>query len=122
MLVGRAARVGIFASLVVSVSACSTSGKSTLFDEHQQAALQRWNNCIERERADHKGSILDVHQAVSAQCEGHQRDVLATYPEHLENQVDALLSDRATALTTEHFLRSRNLTNWQGTFSEDLHH
>jgi len=112
MLVGKAARVGIFASMVLSASACSLlSGNSNQFEEQQHAAVQRWNNCIERERTGNAGSIIDVHQAVSTHCEGHQRDVLATYPKHLENQVDALLSKRAATLTAEHFLRSRNLKN-----------
>jgi hypothetical protein len=99
-------------STVLLVSACSITQEPVNQEELQQAALNRWNNCIERHRDSHDKLAMDLHKVVSARCEGHQRDVLATFPLHLENQVNSLLSKRADNMTTEYFLRSSNLATW----------
>jgi len=120
MSIVNAARNCVLAAMVTSTSACSFVDNSQHFEEQQLAALQRWNSCIERQVDYYQGPILEVYNNVSAQCEGHQRDVLATYPEHLENQVDAMLSQRATSLTTGHLLRSSDVEQWQKTASENF--
>ncbi len=52
----------------------------------QQAALERWNRCLQRfEQETHF-------------CDGHRRDVVATFPLHLEHQVNALLTQQTRKL------------------------
>ena len=99
-------------STVLLASACSITQGSVNQEELQQAALNRWNNCIERHRDSDDKLAMIPHKVVNERCEGYQRDVLATFPLHLENQVNSLLSKRSNNMTTEHFLRSGNLTTW----------
>ena len=53
--------------------------------EEQHAALARWNRCLARFDQNHK------HY-----CDGHRRDVLATYPAHMANHVDTMLSQKSS--------------------------
>jgi len=100
-------------SLLVLVSGCAITQPHDINEAEQTAALQRWQQCIESNRVGFAGNAIDAHQAISLRCEGHHRDVLATYPKHMENQVDSLLSQRSTKLSTEHFLRSSNVMPWK---------
>lgn len=66
----------------------------------QRAALDRWNQCLERFSDRHQGSFDSLRHTPRSICDGHRRDVLATFPVHVENQVDTILSDRTRVLTT----------------------
>lgn len=48
-----------------------------------QGAMLRWNQCLER---------FDYN--LDHYCDGHRRDVVATFPYHLENQVGIALSEQ----------------------------
>jgi hypothetical protein len=102
---------------VILLSACSLTQAPDNQEELQHAALIRWGDCIERHQDMHKHLAADLHKMVSVRCEGHQRDVLATFPVHLENQVGSLLSERSSNMTTERFLRSGNSATWNITQS-----
>ena len=102
----------LVAVLAVMCNACSITNGDVYTTEEQKMSLTRWHQCIQRHRDAHRGSILALQRDVAIGCEGYQRDVVATYPEHLENQVDSLLSDHANEMNTEHFLRSSNLATW----------
>ena len=54
----------------------------------QELAIKRWNGCLVRSgvRADRL-------------CEGYRRDVLVTYPAHLERQINAKLTRHARIVT-----------------------
>jgi hypothetical protein len=104
-------------STVTLTSACSLTRAPDNQEELQQAALTRWSSCIERHRDMHDSFATDIHKLVSTRCEGYQRDVLATFPVHMENQVDSILSESSNNMTTEHFLRSSNLATWNITES-----
>ncbi|MFK8077237.1 MAG: hypothetical protein AB8B84_11670 [Granulosicoccus sp.] len=97
-------------ALTVLCSACSIT--QTHKHSEQQATLSRWYQCVERHTAAFSGSILDMQQTVLIRCEGHQRDVLATYPEHLEDRVNTLLSEHTEYIAAQHFLRSSNVAPW----------
>lgn len=101
-----------FGAVTLFCSACSVTQPQKFSDQQQQETLSRWYQCIERHHDAHEGSLLEMKRVISVGCEGHQRDVLATYPEHLENQVSALLSEHADQMSAEHFLRSSNLSAW----------
>jgi len=109
-----AARIvrNLLLTIVTLTTACSITQSPGNREELQQAALTRWNGCIERNQRNHDHSAMDIHDQIRARCEGYQRDVLATFPLHLENQVDSLLSKHSQNMTTEHLLRSNNLSTW----------
>jgi hypothetical protein len=98
-------------------SACSLTRTPDNQEKLQQAALIRWSGCIERHRNMHDNFTMGLHKLVSTRCEGHQRDVVATFPAHLENQVASLLSERSSNMTTGHFLQSSNPATWNITES-----
>lgn len=66
----------------------------------QGAALARWSQCVEQFGNHFEGSMSALWQTADSVCDGHRRDVLATYPLHMENQVDSILSERARIYTT----------------------
>ena len=108
-----AALVGklLLLTTVVMTSSCALRQDPENKEELQKAALNRWTGCIERHQD--MTDLLETSpikrlEAVNARCEGHQRDVLAAFPVHLENQIDSLLSKRSDNITAEHFLRSSN--------------
>ena len=105
-------RVLSLLTVVTLTQACSITPSPVNKEALQKAALARWNDCIERHQETHAGSYTDQRQLVNTRCEGHQRDVLATFPRHLENQVGMLLSQRSDSITTERFLRTRNESSW----------
>jgi len=64
----------------------------------QNAAIQRWHGCIERYDA-----------TIEHSCEGHKRDVIATFPVHLERTIDKRLSREIISkqpLNEETFIRA----------------
>jgi len=53
-------------------------------DQHKQhAALDRWYQCLAR-----------FDSNVEHFCDGHRRDVLATYPAHMSKHLDTLLEQQ----------------------------
>ena len=46
--------------------------------QHQEMAIKRWNGCL-----------LRAGVKAERMCEGYRRDVLVTYPQHLERQIKA---------------------------------
>lgn len=61
----------------------------------QQAAIKRWNGCMSR---------FDLN--TEHYCDGHRRDVLATYPNHLANQVNSLLSQQTRVNRASRLLKT----------------
>lgn len=106
-------------STVLLTSSCSLLRPPIDQEELQQAALTRWSDCIERNRDAPDRVNRNLYKVVSARCEGHQRDVIATFPAHLENQIDVILSERSYSMTTDRFLQSSNQSPWN--FSESTH-
>ena len=68
--------------------------------ELQRAALERWSQCLERFAEGYEDSVNALRYSANSVCDGHRRDVLATFPPHLENQVDTILSDRTRVFTS----------------------
>lgn len=70
--------------LVIGIFLQGCSLTREFSDQHKQnAALDRWNQCLAR---------FDTN--VEHFCDGHRRDVLATYPAHMANHVDSLLEQQ----------------------------
>lgn len=82
-------------ALLLLVQGCVTAPKTT--DEATQiAALERWNQCLERFDND------AYHY-----CDGHRRDVLATFPAYLGTQVNSKLTRQASFSEKNELLRAR---------------
>ncbi len=58
----------------------------TLDPEAQHAAVERWNRCLQR-----------FEQHSNYYCEGYRRDIIATFPHHMADQVhNALVQQTRT--------------------------
>lgn len=69
-------------TLIALLQGCSIAPK-TVDPVEKQLTLERYTHCVQR------------FEAKSAQvCEGHRRDVIAIYPEHMQNHVSTLLSTK----------------------------
>ncbi|MFK7858709.1 MAG: hypothetical protein AB8B64_07810 [Granulosicoccus sp.] len=63
--------------------------------EEKHAALDRWNRCLQRFESD-----------AAHFCDGHRRDVLVTYPAHLETQVDSMLRKQISVSKPQTMLKT----------------
>ncbi|MFK7855330.1 MAG: hypothetical protein AB8B79_14500 [Granulosicoccus sp.] len=66
----------------------------------QRAALTRWSQCLERFGDQYQKSVSSLISSTKSICDGHRRDVLATFPEHQENQVNTILSEKTRVFTS----------------------
>lgn len=66
----------------------------------QRAALMRWSQCLERFGDRYQKSVGALITSAQSICEGHRRDILATFPEHQENQVNTILSEKTRVFTS----------------------
>lgn len=99
--------LAIAALLIVgqTLSACSTA-QTVPEQDVRQHAVNRWTHCVERYSDRYRGSIERAGKRANNYCEGHRRDVLALYPNHLKNQIESLLSQRADTITTTRVVRA----------------
>ena len=51
--------------MVASISACSVTQAPKSSEENQQAALQRWHQCIETNRVGFEGNAVEMHKVVA---------------------------------------------------------
>lgn len=103
---GHRVRVRVLLLGVVAViSACSSTGE-TVQREQRQQAVNRWTQCIERYSANYRGPANLISRRARNHCEGYQRDILAVYPQHLQNQIQSLLSQRAETITTARVMKT----------------
>ena len=82
------------AGALVLAGGCATRDEPTPAQrERQRAAVERYDRCLERRVSHLAAAELGARRI--ADCEGHRRDVLKTYPAHREAQVARLLDERA---------------------------
>ncbi len=93
-------------SLAVTTGCASFNKTPISMEQEQRAALERWQACIDRAMATNEPTLsVRSSDAVIDHCEGHHRDVLLSFPENVEPQLDGMLKKRAH----EHVLRSAAL-------------
>lgn len=95
--------------LVATLSACSL-GQERIDSHEQDAAVARWKACVAR--AQSRQDLLSIARnshRIETRCEGHRRDVLASYPEHMQNQVETILSQHVRSTTSAQTVRARFL-------------
>ena len=92
--------LALAAALLVGAGGCATTGAADEEHRRREAAIARWSRCVERHGdALETGVAGRAPEATSARvargCEGHRRDVVVTFPEHMERRVGRLLDERA---------------------------
>lgn len=80
--------------LALLLGACSGNTTKPATAELQRQTVERWQNCLERNGQDGVGSN-DFRKVINTVCDGHKRDVLATFPRHLEAEVEQILARNA---------------------------
>lgn|GEM_PF-1077369 len=109
---GRRALIGgVIASLLLT-SGCSMMAAHEPDIASRNQALQRWESCVERYTSITRGSVNTVYRDVETLCDGHRRDVAATFPDHLENQVAKRLSQRASDLASTRHVSTDAIEAW----------
>jgi len=89
--------IGIICALVLGTvlsTGCATTPATDQQLEQQRMAIQRWQACIDRHTPASGLSALQVNQVFGKDCEGYHRDVIASFPRHLEQQVSQQLLER----------------------------
>jgi hypothetical protein len=82
---------------LIIVSSCATRSQYEQETE-QRAAIARWSQCIDRYSLATGTSETSFH-AFNHSCDGHKRDVLLSFPAHLEDRLEKLLTERALRRT-----------------------
>jgi len=75
-------------------------------DGDRDEALVRWSQCVDKRTQDYTGTPSKTMDYVFARCDGHKRDVIATYPRHLERRVDNILLEKTRAKTLSHMVET----------------
>lgn len=85
------------------LGACASTQSQSDLKLEQNAALQRWANCVDRQTQ--LATASEALLRVNLYCEGHKRDLLAAYPAHLEDKVSDVLTQRTRELAAEQVAR-----------------
>lgn len=78
----------------LSLTACATTQQGKTELEDQKLAMQRWNECIDRNTDSKSITAVKISQLLNHSCEGHKRDVIDAFPPHMSKQIDQLLISR----------------------------
>jgi len=87
----------------LAFTGCATTEPGYNNADSQKQAMQRWDACLERNATVQTLTAMRISRVLEHQCEGHTRDVVATFPRHQAEQVDQMLIGRAyRLLETQH--------------------
>lgn len=86
---------------LVLLTGCATTQSGNTELEDQQLAMQRWNDCIDRNTQSQNLTAVKISQLLNHSCEGHKRDVIDSFPPHMSKQIDQLLVSRLYKLLTD---------------------
>ena len=90
---------------LATISGCASTGESPAVD-HRSEILARWSQCVDQRAKDYDGAPHKALNYVFNRCDGHKRDVLASYPRHLENRLDQMLKDKTRARTLTYLVET----------------
>lgn len=82
----------------IALAGCATSSDSQTAaqSEQRKAALQSWYQCLHSELASTPTTSNHLSTGASRRtCQGHEFDVLATYPPHMEASINHLFAQSA---------------------------
>lgn len=84
--------------VMLALTGCSTTEPKPTDLELQRSAMQRWNACLERNASSPTLTAMRIKKVLSHNCEGHKRDVIASFPKHMATQIDQMLTSSAYQL------------------------
>jgi len=97
---------GIVAALALTTLSACVLAPSEEQLEKQQAAIDRWDRCTTEHATHASGSLLIAMSNIEHLCDGHRRDVLATFPPHLEKRLNTMLVDRTRQMVVTQLANS----------------
>lgn len=87
--------LGSMVTLMFIQGCATTSTSSSGITSLQHAAIQRWNSCMNSSKdIDSPNALRNVSRQLTTACEGHRRDVIETFPRHMENEISLALSNK----------------------------
>lgn len=95
------------------LAGCSTVEPKPNSIDVQRSAMQRWNDCLERNTSAPTLTAMRIAQVLNHRCEGHKRDVVASFPQHMATQIDQMLTSSAYQLL-DNSQESIELSSQQG--------
>lgn len=113
-------------ALIVSIlitSGCSLMVTPEPDIASRNLALERWAKCVDRATDSQFETLVSTYSNMDDHCEGHKRDVAATFPGHMENQVVKRLSQKAADLASARLKNAFANETWadsQGTRTDNI--
>ena len=89
---------------LATVAGCASTSESPVSTRGE--TLARWSQCVDQGAKDYDGTPREALNYVFNRCDGHKRDVLASYPRHLENRLDQMLKDKTRARTLTYLVET----------------
>ena len=89
---------------LATVAGCASTSESPVNTRGE--TLARWSQCVDQSAKDYDGTPQKALNYVFNRCDGHKRDVLASYPRHLENRLDQMLKDKTRARTLTYLVET----------------
>ncbi len=105
--------------LMSLAGSCSTTPSKQRLHE-QDETVARWTRCIQNFSEGYSGPWSRIARRAEMHCEGHRRDVVATYPGHLKNRIESLLSQHAYTITTAQVIKTTGSTSLNASKSTQL--
>lgn len=95
-MLNRVVIIALTSNLFLSGCANIMGPSPEYLEQQQQAALTRWNDCLDRTAA-MPSNVAFVHadHMVEQHCEGYKRDVLMTFPASMEKEIEDILRQRS---------------------------
>lgn len=87
----KQAALCIIALAAVALAGCTSTAPKADEIDAQRSALQRWNACLDRNANPQTLTAVRINKLITYSCEGHKRDVIATFPPSMATQIDQLL-------------------------------
>ena len=91
----RTGRVCVAVLLAAQLMACATIDTKSQKAELQKDAVNRWHACLDRHISPPQSEAVSYRTVINDRCDGHKRDVIASFPLHLEAQVEEILVSNA---------------------------
>ena len=83
---------------LILCASCATNSSPEQHNSDQDKFIARWHSCIDRniDDLDHGSNSPDsIIESTLVTCQGHKRDVLATFPLKYEKRLDTIMTNKA---------------------------
>ena len=103
----------------VLASACANTPSASQQQEKHEI-VSRWTRCIQHFSSEYTGPVNHIALRAQNHCEGHRRDIVATYPRHLKKRIESLLSERAFTITSAQAIKTTGSNSWNASKGTQL--